>query len=180
MKICFADFDGVLNSHAFMMNKERREQGGVMGLDPSAVLRLNRLLKEAEAEVVVSSSWRHGRTRLGLYNVLVEAGFVGTVRGKTPDYVPNPNPLSKRHVGERGDEIQAWLNDAPRYGIDVESFVILDDDSDMSHLVDRLVKTEFAHGLLDEHVERAVEMLNRPLPLIVEPTTEDVRRLKFT
>jgi hypothetical protein len=69
----------------------------------------------------------------------------------------------------RGQEIQAWLDGAPRYGIEVESFVILDDDSDMVHLADRLVKTSFETGLLDEHVDRAIAMLVAAPPLLVTP-----------
>lgn len=158
MRIVFLDFDGVLNSHAFVARRPIEEHGKHIGLDPLAIERLNRLLREASAEVVVSSTWRHRRDCAQLQTVLTEKGFVGKVLGKTPRYLKN-----------RGEEIQAWLYDAPNYGIEVESFVILDDDSDMAHLMDRLIKTTFDDGLLDEHVDRAVTMLCEPQPLLVLP-----------
>jgi hypothetical protein len=45
--------------------------------------------------------------------------------------------------------------------VPVESFVILDDDADMEHLLPRLVQTSMDDGLQDRHVEKAVEILNR-------------------
>ena len=65
-----------------------------------------------------------------------------------------------RHEGSTwrrsaGDEIASWLHGRP----EVESFVVLDDDSDMTAVQDRHVKTSFDGGLLDEHVERAIQML---------------------
>jgi hypothetical protein len=68
---------------------------------------------------------------------------------------------TERVVGEergRGHEIQAWL-DARARRQTIESFVILDDSADMAHLLPRLVRTPFATGLGDEHVDQAVAML---------------------
>lgn len=168
LKVVFLDFDGVLNSHAFMLAKP----SSIVGLDPVAVGRVNRLLRETDAEVVVSSTWRHGRSLTQLRETLAERGFVGKMRGTTPH---QSFTLSSSGVIEtarvRGHEIQAWLDGAPDYDLDIESFVILDDDSDMAHLMDRLVKTTFANGLTDADVDRAIEMLRKPLPLIILPPT---------
>jgi len=173
LKIVFLDFDGVLNSHAFMLAKP----SGVVGLDPVAVKRVNRLLQATGAEVVVSSTWRHGRSLAQLRDVLAERGFVGNVRGTTPQ---QPFTIGSSGIIEtakvRGQEIQAWLDAAPNYGLDIESFVIIDDDSDMAHLMDRLVKTSSVNGLVDTDVDLAIEMLRKPLPVIIlpEPGTFDV------
>ena len=59
---------------------------------------------------------------------------------------------------QRGTEIQAWL-DAWR-GEPVESFVILDDEGDMAHLLPRLVQTGWSTGLLHEHVQVARRLLS--------------------
>ena len=170
VRVVFLDFDGVLNSHDYMLHRApESERGSVMGLDAEAIARLNRLLREAEAVAVVSSTWRHNRTVAQLQDVLVARGFVGTVIGMTPRWLKEAP--SGPYAGERrGHEIQAWLNDAPNYGVDVRAFVIVDDDSDMAHLADRLVKIPFETGLLDEHVDRAVAMLREPPPLIVVPS----------
>lgn len=42
----------------------------------------------------------------------------------------------------------------------VESFVILDDDADMCHLMPRLVRSETAVGLTAAEADRAITMLN--------------------
>lgn len=157
MKIVFLDFDGVLNSHAYQRGLlERGEKvRSIMGIDPVAVRRLNRLLKATGALVVVSSTWRLHRTRIQLCDVLSAEGFEGQVRGMTPALVQGGSASC------RGEEIQAWLEEASEvYVEDVDSFVILDDDDDMGHLASRLVKTTFAEGLRDEDVDLAIGMLN--------------------
>ena len=173
IRVLFADFDGVLNSHEYMRNRApENERGSVIGLDPLAVARLNRLVTVAKAEVVVSSTWRHNRSTAQLRDALVERGFEGTVRGRTPRWIHGRGGLESAKY--RGEEIQAWLDLAPDYGFVVESFVILDDDSDMGHLADRLVKTSFETGLVDADVDRAIAMLREPTPLIVIPTSTEI------
>jgi hypothetical protein len=157
VRVIFLDFDGVLNSHAWMRadsKRAEREGTGVMGLDPSAVSRLNWIVRETGAVVVVSSSWRYGRSVEELKGILERVGFYGVVLDKTADWSRDES----RGIyveQERGDEIASWLHGRP----EVESFVVLDDDSDMTAVQDRHVKTSFAGGLLDEHVERAIQML---------------------
>jgi hypothetical protein len=175
-RVVFLDFDGVLNCHEYMQSARCGEEvGGVVGIDPEAVARVNRICKETGAQVVVTSTWRLSRSRLQLADILVAHGFTGVVRGKT---IHIPATKSGVENGTRGLEIQAWIDNAQNYGITVESFVILDDDSDMNHLLDRLIKTSMVSGLLDEHVERAIEMLNAPPSLLITPTAEMVSRLR--
>jgi hypothetical protein len=50
---------------------------------------------------------------------------------------------------------------ARQNGIDIESFVILDDDNDMDHLMDYLVQTKMTDGLQAHHVETAIQILNK-------------------
>jgi hypothetical protein len=161
MKIVFLDFDGVLCSHAHLqrLRAEGKMIGGVMILDPEAVARLNRLLRETGAMVVVSSTWRKGRMRTELCDILAEAGFEGTVRGKTPDILTGPNGQRYQAL-HRGQEIQAWIDEWSSV-YKLESYVILDDDSDMGPLSSRLVQTTMSEGLLDEHVDRAIQMLKK-------------------
>jgi hypothetical protein len=168
IKLVFLDFDGVLNSWEFVRSdRYSGETGGRIKLDPLAVSRLNRLVTATGACVVVTSTWRIGKTHTQLCDLLHEVGFEGIVQGMTPH-------LARDKC--RGLEIQQWIDDAPRYNVTVESFVIFDDDSDMFPLMDRLIKTSMDTGLTDEHVERAVEMLNAPTPLLVVPTAEEVSR----
>jgi HAD domain in Swiss Army Knife RNA repair proteins len=152
MKVVFLDFDGVLNSRAFF---SKRSGGGLSleyALDPAAVASLNAICGASGALVVITSAWRVGSMLTSLKDLLAVAGFRGKVRGKTPvlacDY--------------RGEEIQAWLDEnKTRYAI--ESYVILDDNGIGCGLEDRLIRTDFASGLLPEHVPQALAILDRPL-----------------
>jgi L-alanine-DL-glutamate epimerase-like enolase superfamily enzyme len=60
--------------------------------------------------------------------------------------------------GVRGPQIQRWIDANAFQG----QFVILDDDSDMEHLIHKLVKTNFEEGLLAHHAKAAIEMLKDP------------------
>lgn len=156
MKILFLDIDGVLNSAGFVKDlsarKERLQTDGYGGhsawFDPGAIKRLNRIIGETEARVVLSSTWRI-RWDIEDIQAILEArgGFMGEIIDKTP-------VIGMERC--RGAEINRWLEETDR---SVESFVILDDDSDMTPHEDRLVQTSFeAGGLQDTHVEKAIEM----------------------
>lgn len=155
----FLDFDGVLNhTDWFKTRRERRKpddwRWDSLSFDRVCVERLNRLLAQTGARVVVSSSWRTGPYRGGretlrapqwLESLLRRHGFDGLVLDVTPNL-----------GGMRGDEIRAWLGARAEPGA---AFVILDDDGE-AELDGRLVRTDFrAGGLLDVHVDRAIRML---------------------
>ena len=108
---------------------------------------LNDIVAEVDADVVVSSTWRHGRTVAELQEILDAKGFAGRVVDVTPSLPPGT---------DRTDEITAWLA-----GHAVTSYVVIDD-----HVVElraRLVLTEPGRGLRPADTARAVEILTRPL-----------------
>lgn len=145
MKIIFLDIDGVLNSVAWLKTLPEPPRIDEM-IDREAVRRLNRLLDETGgAKIVVSSTWRLGKSVQNLQEILEKFGCTGTVIGKAPY-------LGKR----RGYEIQHWLSEQAEQP---ERFVILDDDSDMEHPSPFLVQTTWQNGLLDEHVTAAAKFL---------------------
>jgi hypothetical protein len=151
MKVLFLDFDGVLNSVDF--HKAQHAAGVNLPwpechLDPAPVKVLNDILEKSGAVVVVSSSWRIGghppsRT-VWLQQTLDNGGFKGRVIDVTPVL-----------GGKRGNEIQYWLDRHP----DVTHFVILDDDTDMEHLYDKLVHIDYEHGLTQSYVESILKHL---------------------
>jgi len=145
--VLFLDFDGVLNSRRFYVARPSHE----FKLDPVAVERVNRLLERTGAKVVVSSVWRIGRSIEALQAVLEEYGFRGKVIGRTP----------RLRAAVRGEEIREWLVMHPSFN--VESFVIIDDDSDMVDLSDRLVQTTHRFGICDRHVRDAVKLFDVPI-----------------
>jgi len=87
-------------------------------LDPDAVILVNNLCDQANCKVVVSSTWRIGRTIEELQAVLNERGATFDIIDKTI--------ITEEEV--RGVEIQKWWGD---YGDDYNNYVIFDDDSDM-------------------------------------------------
>lgn len=154
LKICFLDLDGVLVTGAHMLALHERKEKNFQVPDPACVERLNRMLEETGAWVVVSSSWRmkyvNRNDHEGIRKML---GDLGVQCWTLPDATMTPALRGDR---ERGDEIQAWLDEHPRVG----QFVILDDDSDMKHLHTRLVRTTFAKGFEEHHIAEAKFILS--------------------
>lgn len=146
-RLIFLDLDGVLNSAQWFarMNADCLARRPIHNMiDPACVHRLNRLIEVSAAEIVVSSTWRIVHNLVDIRAALHHHGFTGRIIGQTPRYLQN-----------RGTEIQTWLT---ANGHDAENLVILDDDTDMAHLLLCLVCTSWSVGLTDADVDRALEM----------------------
>lgn len=156
MKVLFLDIDGVLNT-ADTWHKTKHLRGKPCSnferwsrmIDPELVVNLNKVIEATDAKVVVSSTWRLSFEAPELQKLLESQGFVGEVIDRTPD-ASEVNNIWQKHFQkyppsdnyenwQRGFEIQAWLFEHP----EVKTFAIVDDDSDMAHLIKRHVKT---HG----------------------------------
>ena len=136
----FLDIDGVL--------APIRQWDRYGDLDPACVRVLNEIAAHGQAEVVVSSTWRYGKTVAELQEMLEAAGFTGSVVDKTP---------IGRVGANRGDEIGAWLAQHA-----VGGYVIIDDHVDMGELKRNLVVTHPSHGLRPSDAPRAIATLLRP------------------
>lgn len=136
----FLDIDGVL--------APIRQWDRYGDLDPGCIQVLNAIVAAGRADVVVSSTWRHGKTVAELQALLAAQGFTGCVIDKTPTASPGAG---------RGEEIAAWLAEHA-----VAGYVIIDDHRDMGELRTRLVQTHPAHGLQPGDLPRAIAMLMRP------------------
>lgn len=162
MSVIFLDIDGVLNSfekhtdrslpHHEWSPKTMNVFGIELEVYPEMVDRLNKITDATGARIILSSSWRVGYLAewadvvIHLHN----AGVRGFILGRTPH-----GP----HLNTREAEILAWFEENPDEN--VNSFVILDDDNRITYLSDFHVHTEFNVGMQDEHVERAIELLNK-------------------
>lgn len=144
MRVVFLDIDGVL------INYESLKHGAPY---PLCVSRLNRLVDQSGASIVVSSLWRLAENP-DISEKLREWGVTGKVIGVTPDFrrVCGEILIAK----ERGMEIEAWLTMNASAPI---SFVILDDDKDMGDLLPYLVRTNYETGLTDADVDQALRIL---------------------
>jgi hypothetical protein len=141
-RVIFLDIDGVL---APIRTWDRYGD-----LDPACIRALNEIVAGGEADVVVSSTWRHGRTVAELQAMLDAEGFAGRVLDRTPTDMDGAS---------RGEEIAAWLAEHP-----VGGYVIIDDHADLGEVRTHLVLTHPAHGLQPADVPRALAMLRSPLP----------------
>lgn len=153
MNVIFLDIDGVLNSENYVKKCGDAWTGDQ--LDPEAIARLNKLTTLGNASIVVSSSWRiipgGVMSSHDMASLLNQHGVVAPIIGVTP-YLDS----------DRAIEIDFWLQDHP----EVKNFVILDDDrleakcdSEDPYLNDRFVRTTWWTGLQDQHVERALKIL---------------------
>lgn len=157
--LIFLDFDGVLNHDEFFSQQTAQRWEAGESFDKACVSRLNKLITVMGAVVVISSSWRHGRSLKDLQEILEAHGFVGTLIGKTPEYVLNEDKLSKRHYGQRGDEIRSWLDALPEK---TDRFIVLDDCGGMDAVLGHFVQTNFHQGgLTDAKVEEALRLKSR-------------------
>jgi hypothetical protein len=89
-------------------------------LDPACIQVLNEIATLGGAEVVVSSTWRYGKTVAGLQAILDAAGFTGRVLDKTPIGAPGAvaSGLLGRPASEYGDYVrgrgpEAWPTPPP-------------------------------------------------------------------
>ena len=143
MRVVFLDIDGVLVTRESLM----KASGMRAQAQPRCVQALNSITDATGAAIVVSSTWRYGGVEW-IRNKLKEWGVTADVIGATAlDYKTN-----------RGQEIQTWLANHP-----TESFVILDDDSDMAHLWAKLIQTDMENGLTPARATRAIRVLTEEL-----------------
>lgn len=147
-KIIFLDIDGVLNDRETLTKKY--PGSGIMGIDPYKVLLLSRIVEATGAEIVLSSSWRHGH-----YEEL-----------KKSLAIPIIDRTGNCCEGIRGVEIHEWLGDnikgfSSTYEGDFK-IAILDDDSDMLlWQKPHFFQTSFMDGGLNEIItERVIAHLN--------------------
>lgn len=144
-KYLFLDIDGVLNHDEwFESDGYKKNQGNwkVSMFDPKCVERVNKILEETGAKLVVSSSWR---SMTDLEEIFAGVGLP-TKFDRTPhaDQLypkedPNDkylNPIGSEWSGWddldikywRGSEIKWWLD---HNAIEPYTYCILDDDTDM-------------------------------------------------
>ena len=140
MNIVFLDIDGVLNNLGSVV------ACGIPSkhFDPVSVRLVAKLCENADAKIVVSSSWRNGDLQ-----DLACAGISSRIIDETPHL-----------LDIRGREIQAWLDE---HEDKVTNYVILDDDSDMI-AGQNFVQTTFQDGFRFEHYVRALRYLNPDHP----------------
>lgn len=161
-KYIFLDFDGVLNTSKYIhSNKERfsqiedRTEWSIAKLDPSLIKNLNKITDQTGAKIVITSSWRINRTLDELITILRGAGVTGDIVGKT-DKLHEPG-----YKIPRGSEIEKWLIDNGIKPHKFNSYVIIDDDTDMLYNQrNNFFNTDWEFGLGKNYAYRIINFLN--------------------
>lgn len=160
MKIIFLDFDGVLNSTSSLFLATYGKGDGTFvskaAPNPISVQAVEWLIENADAHIVVSSSWRQGLTLEGLRDVLEHDFGSRVIAERVIDKTKNTDIHEMR-----GHQIKHWIDfRAKELGIEVEKYVILDDDSDMLPKQKKhFVQTNLDSGFTVKDCEKAIEIL---------------------
>lgn len=169
MKYLFLDIDGVLNHDVWFTSlayRNNQSNWRISMFDPACVERVNRILKETGAELVVSSSWRD---MSDLENIFAGVGLP-TKFHRTPyadDIYPDLDPIRDLYNDDirywRGSEIKYWLEHNAK---EEYTYCILDDDCDMlEEQLEYFVCTSNPQGLIDELTKKAINILNYGHPI---------------
>jgi hypothetical protein len=134
MRVIFTDIDGVLNPH---WRKKWSK---------SAVILYNKICKEFDLRVVITSTWRTNHTIEQLQQIFTEQGIEIPIY----DYTPH---LEQE---DRGLEIRQWLME----NVDCIDWVIIDDKtSDIEPHVKNVVKCRSWIGLTKDEYEEIKTLL---------------------
>lgn len=170
MKYLFLDIDGVLNHEEWYVNRVKllkRHEWWEDCFDPECVKRLNIILQETDAKLVVSSSWRFDMELKRYFETV----------GIPTDFDITPSLTKEDENGvltwpDRGDEVAEFLKDHP-----CDNYVILDDDMDFN---EDQINNHFVHcccdftqafkeghegqtGLTELKMKEAINILNKTI-----------------
>lgn len=138
MKVIFLDVDGVLNTPKLI------KKFGYDHIDPVLVALLARIVRETEARIVLSSTWRIDENNRNMVEAaLAQHGL--ELLGSTPVYKKEFLDWVRRH-----EEIGAWLAENQ-----VSKFAILDDLDDAG-IEGSFFQTDENLGLTVEIAEKVI------------------------
>ena len=148
-KYIFLDVDGVLNHHETY--KKKHVNSLYPDLDPECLALFSKLVHSIDyVHIVLSSSWRLIESDMDR----LEAAFKEFGIPKWIDITPY---LEYEQGKTRGKEINQWLKENH---VRKDQIIILDDNTDMADLKDRLIQTDFMNGGFKEvHFKKALHML---------------------
>jgi len=139
-QVIFLDIDGVMNTSQSLLlqNWEDPKKMTDKKWCPLACSHLRLILESCpDVKIILSSAWRCFYKINKMKYILKKNGLEA---GRLKDYTPQERPTE---FVDRGILIQRWLDEHP----EVEEFVIIDDNSDMAHLKDKLFQTDSRIGL---------------------------------
>ena len=165
-KYIFLDIDGVMNHERWLHQAHLKNLSSPeFWFDPVCVDRLNKILSETGAKLVISSSWRSdSKLKAQFQQVGIHSDF---------DRPISMGQARKLGYTIRGEEIDHYLKE---HGIDVHSrhqYVILDDDNDFTpwqrkntlfrvaaSMCDEPYNKNGGSGLTEELAQKIIKYLN--------------------
>lgn len=148
MKLIFLDIDGVLNRHCY------NETSMSNSIDADCVVRLNRILIETDARIVLSSAWRY--MLIGRAMSLTGFDYLMRTHGIVANRLVGRTPADEE-VTERGWQIHQWRKDNDHRG----KYVVIDDmDLHISPL-HPFVRVQGDVGLTDTDADKAIQILGK-------------------
>jgi len=120
----------------------------------------NRIIKENNANVVITSTWRYRRTVKGLQEILDSIGVYGEIVDKT-----------ERLHTHRAVEIYEWIKKhEEENNTKVESICILDDEHaiDIDYMLGDFTVKDISttrHGLRKVHIQEAKKIFENPFDI---------------
>lgn len=153
IKVVFLDIDGVLKKVSDINFNSRN------------IDNLNELVRKTNAKIVITSTWKNSNGLEFVKKMLNDAGFKGEIIDETPQFkIEHPNYGDVKVP--RGLEIKSWLEKYTSFINEddikfVESYVILDDCSDMLiEQFENFVQIDPTKGFDSRYLKNAVEILN--------------------
>jgi hypothetical protein len=152
MKVIFLDIDGVIST----FEKQWK-------LDINKLDLLTNIINETNAKIVISSSWRIGCTNADdmkqrLLTHRIDDNIKYSEEFKTfLESIIDITPNGSQNGPLRGNEIQDWIDEHN----DIETYVIIDDDSDMlDKQLFNFVQTDGFEGITEREVKLCISILN--------------------
>lgn len=152
--VLFLDIDGVLNSDLYFKTRpdEDNRPYPLSEFDPALVRRVNQILEYCDL-LVLSSDWRFTE---GINNILKNVG-IDSIKVNHMWITPYLGHIFRDKT--RGHEIDFVIKDLKRSYSKV-NYVIIDDlDSFMKFQKRHFIKTSYRHGLTENDVNKAIEIL---------------------
>lgn len=147
--LIFLDFDGVINTPktqgAWALNP------GDSPFEQELVNRVKYLVKESEAEVVISSTWRMVKE--------INPDWLAVNIGTWLKDALHKDWYTPKYGGFRGNQINDWLRDHDYDGL----FICIDDSSDF-YDYQNLIHINCEVGIQEQDVEKALNVLKSQGP----------------
>lgn len=154
MNIVFLDIDGVLNHDGHLVRSTKHRS---LEFCPKSIMYLKEILDSTNSKIVVSSTWGIGESVESMNKEVFDHYDLSK-------YVVGITPFLGKYWGQRGLEIQKYIDDSIGTELEVEKFIILDDDNDMLHLENRLIYCKDENGrrgFIEIHKDQALELMSK-------------------